>query len=220
MKYFVISIDDGTIYDKKVIDILNKHHLRGTFNLNSGLQDFVWYLNGRPIERLDLTQNWRIYDGHEIASHSLTHPHLTDLSGEGIAYEVGKDVENLEAIFHRQVKTFAFPFHDFEERCVDVIRYIKNIEFIRKSEFDDSFRFPDDKYHLKITSLNVYDALEKIQRFIKDEKAELFIFVSHAYDFEVDGTYDKFDELCSIIENEKTIQNVTMCELGNVWNKR
>ena len=32
MKYFIFSIDDGTIYDKKVIDIFNKYGIKGTFN--------------------------------------------------------------------------------------------------------------------------------------------------------------------------------------------
>ena len=51
MKYFIFSIDDGTIYDKKVIEIFNRYGIKGTFNLNSGLDGFIWYLNGRPIER-------------------------------------------------------------------------------------------------------------------------------------------------------------------------
>ena len=57
MKYFVFSIDDGTIYDQRVIDIFNKYKIRATFNLNSGLSNFVWYLDGRPIERFDLSKN-------------------------------------------------------------------------------------------------------------------------------------------------------------------
>ena len=79
MKYFIFSIDDGTIYDQKVIDIFNKYNIRATFNLNSGLQDFVWYKDDRPVERLKLFGNRHIYDTHEVASHSLTHPYLTSI---------------------------------------------------------------------------------------------------------------------------------------------
>ena len=103
MKYFIFSIDDGTIYDRKVIEIFNKYHIKGTFNLNSGLSDFVWYLNGRPIERLDFKNYRSIYDGHEVASHSSTHPHLTMCPGEVIVKEVGEDIDNLERIFNRPV---------------------------------------------------------------------------------------------------------------------
>ena len=84
MKYFILSIDDGTIYDKEVIKILNAHHIKGTFNLNSGLDDFIWYKDDRPVNRLHLVDNIELYKGHEVASHSLTHPHLTMCSDDHI----------------------------------------------------------------------------------------------------------------------------------------
>ena len=56
MKYFIFSIDDGTVYDKKVIEIFNKYNIKATFNLNSGLDNFVWYLGEKPIHRLNLQE--------------------------------------------------------------------------------------------------------------------------------------------------------------------
>lgn len=46
-KYFLLSFDDGTIYDRRFVELLNKYNIRGTFNLNSGLEDFVWYYEER-----------------------------------------------------------------------------------------------------------------------------------------------------------------------------
>ena len=77
MKYFIFSIDDGTVFDKQVIDIFNRYHIKATFNLNSGLGNFVWENQGIPIKRFDLEKDYQIYEGHEVASHTLTHPHLT-----------------------------------------------------------------------------------------------------------------------------------------------
>ncbi|MBQ2070032.1 MAG: hypothetical protein II467_03790, partial [Bacilli bacterium] len=57
MKYFVLSIDDGTVFDAKTIAILNRLGLHATFNLNSGLDDFVWYKDGFPIRRRKLSEN-------------------------------------------------------------------------------------------------------------------------------------------------------------------
>ena len=212
MKYFILSIDDGTIYDKKVIEIFNKYNIKGTFNLNSGLDDFVWYLNDKPIERLSLKDNVDLYKGHEVASHSLTHPHLTQCSGEHIVYEVGQDIVNLENIFHQQINTFAFPFHDLEERCIDVIKHLHNIKVIRISEIDISYQITD-LHHVKITSLDIHDALNRFDEFVNDPNAKLFVFVSHAYDFEVNNTYQKLEELCKRVSENKTIKNITMREL-------
>ena len=213
MKYFIFSIDDGTIYDKKVIDIFNRYQVKGTFNLNSGLEDFVWYLGEMPIRRLNLSENASLYDGHEVTSHSLTHPHMTQCSGEHIVYEVGEDVTRLEKIFHRPVEVFAFPFHDSDERVINIIKHIHNIKVIRLSDEDTSYRFPNDLYHVKITSLEINDALRQLDNFINDPNAELFTFVSHAYDFEVNQTYDKLEELCQKVITNKNIKNITMSEL-------
>ena len=213
MKYFIFSIDDGTIYDKKVIEIFNRYGIKGTFNLNSGLDGFVWYLNGRPIERLYLKENPSLYDSHEVASHSLTHPHMTMCPGEIIVKEVGEDIVNLETIFNREVYTFAFPFEDSDERCVDIIKHLHNIKVIRHSEIDQSFKFPEDLLHIKITSLDVNEALWLVDQFIEDDEAELFTFVSHAYDFEVNETYDKLEELCQKLKANKNIKVITMSEL-------
>lgn len=212
MKYFIFSIDDGTIYDRKVIDIFNKYHIKATFNLNSGLGNFVWYLGDKPIERFDLSKESHLYDGHEVASHSLTHPHMTMCPSEEIVRQVGEDIVNLENIFKREVHTFAFPFHDMDERCIEIIKHLHNIKVIRISEIDQSFKMPDI-YHVKITSLDVNEAVNLIDDFIKDENAELFVFVSHAYDFEVNNTYDKLEELCQKVIAQKDIKIITMGEL-------
>lgn len=215
MKYFIFSIDDGTVYDKKVIDILNKYHFKGTFNLNSGLEDFVWYLDDMPIKRLNLFENRDLYKGHEVASHSLTHPHLTSCNGEHIVYEVGEDIDRLEKIFDYRIKTFAFPFEDFDERCIATIKYIRDIKCIRVSAINPSFLFPKDLHHIEITSLDISDAIEKMEIF-KEREDGLFIFVSHSYDFEVNGTYSLLDALCQTISQNKDIKVITMSELYNI----
>ena len=209
MKYFILSIDDGTIFDEKVIAILNRHHIKGTFNLNSGLDDFVWYNEGRPVRRLSLPQCLDLYRGHEVASHSLTHPHLTQCNDDHIGYEVGVDKENLERIFGVPVSSFAFPFEDFDERAINRIKAIDGFTAIRVSEIDRSFRFPIDPFHIKITSLDVKEALNIFPEFLKDEKAELFVFVSHGYDFEFCDTYSHLEQLCDMVENSGVISILT-----------
>ena len=218
MKYFVISIDDGTIYDRKVIEILNRHHIKGTFNLNSGLEDFVWYNEGRPVKRLTLRDNVELYKGHEVASHSLTHPHLTNCSDDHIGYEVGVDKENLEHIFNREITSFAFPFEDFDERCINRIKAIDGFKTIRLSEIDNSFTFPIDPFHIKITSLDVNEALKEMSRFVEDKNAKLFVFVSHGYDFEFNDTYNKLEELCKYVNKHK-IKSIFTSEIVELIKK-
>lgn len=215
MKYFIFAIDDGTIYDKKVIDIFNKYNIRATFNLNSGLQDFVWYKDDRPVERLKLYKNRHIYDNHEVASHSLTHPWLTSLSDEDVYREVKEDIDNIEKIFARKVTTFSFPFDYFDERTINIIKGL-GITQIILPEIDDSFKLPSDLFHIKVTSWNIDDALEKIDRFIKDKDAKLFVYLSHSYDYEFANSYDKLERLCEKILSDKNIKVIPMNKLISI----
>ena len=213
MKYFILSIDDGTVFDKKVVPILNKYGIKGTFNLNSGLEDFVWYNEGRPVRRLHLEEYRSLYDGHEVASHTLTHPHLTMCQNDHIGYEVGVDMENLGRIFKRPIRSFAFPFEDFDDRCIERIKAIGGISAIRVSEIDPSFAFPVDPFHIKITSLNVKEALSLFPEFEKDGNAELFVFVSHAYDFEFEDAYGELEKLCEMVGKAKGVRSIYTYEL-------
>lgn len=220
MKYFVFSIDDGTIYDKKTIEVFNRFGIRATFNLNSGLQDFVWYNEGRPVERLKLWENREIYANHEVASHSLTHPHLTMCPDYLVEDEVKSDISNLSQIFEREIVTFAFPFEDFDDRCIDIIRWSTNVRCIRTSKLDESFSFPVDRYHINITTWQIDVALKLVDKFIKDDKAELFVFVAHSYDFEFGNSFSKLEELCKIVTSHDDIEIITMSELAKKIEER
>ena len=212
MKLFVFAIDDGTVFDEKTIAIFNKYGISATFNLNSGLQDYVWFKDWLEVRRLKLEENKGIYEGHEVASHSLTHPFLTSLSDEGIYHEVKEDIDNLRNIFHRDIKTFSFPFDGYDERSINIIKSL-GITHIILPCIDDSFRLPVDTYHIKVTSWNIDDALSKVQRFIEDDKAELFVYLSHSYDYEFSGSYDKLEKLCRIVSESEEISIINIKDI-------
>ena len=57
-RYLVLSFDDGPTEDIKLVELLNKYNMPATFNLNSGLEDFVWYYENRiPITRINFNEN-------------------------------------------------------------------------------------------------------------------------------------------------------------------
>jgi len=214
MKYFVFSIDDGTIYDETTIEIFNRYGIKGTFNLNSGLQDFVWYLGDLPIRRLPLYEYRSLYDGHEVASHTLTHPYLDQCPDDVVVREVSEDINNLEAIFEHEVTSFATPFETCGDREVWLISNYTKATNIRLSEIDELFKKPSDPYHIKVTALDINRALELIQDFINDDNAELFVYAGHSYDFYVENTFNLLEELVKILVNNKdSIKVTTMQEM-------
>ena len=78
-KAFSVTYDDGVEQDVRFVALLNRYGLKGTFNLNSGLMEtaFAWtHESGRVIRRLRAENAAALYAGHEVASHTLTHPYM------------------------------------------------------------------------------------------------------------------------------------------------
>jgi peptidoglycan/xylan/chitin deacetylase (PgdA/CDA1 family) len=201
-KYFLLSFDDGTIYDRRFVQLLNRYGFKGTFNLNSGLEDFVWYYEDRfPVRRQILAEIGDLYRGHEIASHSLHHHWLNTLTPPQISREIGEDCETLKKLFHLSEIGFGVPFTACGEREIRLIR--KYVRYIRLSEFADTFALPEDPYHIPIHALyNDADIREKIAAFgEKDLKDSLFVMAGHSYEFEMLDHWDYIEELLSYIKS-------------------
>ena len=216
-KYFLLSFDDGTIYDRRFVQLLNRYGFKGTFNLNSGLEDFVWYYEDRfPVRRQILAEIGDLYRGHEIASHSLHHHWLNTLTPPQISREIGEDCETLKKLFHLSEIGFGVPFTACGEREIRLIR--KYVRYIRLSEFADTFALPEDPYHIPIHALyNDVDIREKIAAFgANDLKDSLFVMAGHSYELEVLDHWEYMEELLTFtsgfgFENVTTMEFVNRC---------
>ena len=202
MKIVSLSFDDGTIYDKRFIDLLNKYGLRATFNLNSGLKDFIWYYEDKPIRRLNLEESKEIYKGHEVASHSLTHPYFSSLYEKRQIREVEEDILNLEKIFSRKIEGFAFPFIDQTEANIQVVKNNIALKYIRCSIFTEKI-LPKDRYHVGINALyddkDIYEKLERYKSNILPNS--LFVIAGHSYEFEVKNDWEKIENLLKYLKD-------------------
>jgi peptidoglycan/xylan/chitin deacetylase (PgdA/CDA1 family) len=59
--------------------------------------------------------------GHEIGSHTLTHPHLTQLSIDRACEEISASKKKLEDMFGRAIHHFCYPFGDWNEAVRDLV---------------------------------------------------------------------------------------------------
>jgi len=199
-KYFLLSFDDGTVHDRRLVELLNKYQIPATFNLNSGLEDFVWEFQGQPVVRQSLKDTVEQYRGHEIASHSLTHPRLETLPPPVLRREVEEDCANLKRIFGKEELGFGVPFTVCTDREIRIIR--KFLRYIRLSEYSDSFALPEDPYHIPIHALyNDPCVREKIARFAENTlKDSLFVLAGHSYELEFLDHWVYMEELLQYIK--------------------
>ena len=65
-KALTMSYDDAKFQDRKLVSIFNKYGIRGTFNLNYGTLGKAPIISAEEVPTL--------YQGHEIATHTLNHP--------------------------------------------------------------------------------------------------------------------------------------------------
>lgn len=200
-KIFLLSFDDGTIYDGHLVELLNQYGIPGTFNLNTGLEDFVWYFEGKPVHRQKLAGTVEQYRGHEIASHTRTHPWLTSLSPGAMYHEVGEDCEALKRIFGVKELGFAVPFTACGEREVRLIR--PYVRYIRLSEVAESFDLPADPYHIPIHGLyHDPDIRERIARFAESSlPVSLFVLAGHSYELELLDHWAYMEDLLQYIQS-------------------
>ncbi len=219
-KIFLISFDDGTVWDARFVALLNKYNFKATFNLNSGLEDFVWHYEDRfPVRRQKLSETAALYRGHEVASHSLTHPWLNTLSPPQLSREVGEDCAALKEIFGLKEIGFGVPFTACGEREIHILR--KFVRYIRLSEFSDSFALPEDPYHIPIHGLyNDPDIREKIARFAQNDlPVSLFVLAGHSYELEALDHWAYMESLLQYIQSFG-FENKTTMEFVNQYYRR
>ena len=128
MKAITFSYDDATLQDKRLIEILNRYHLKATFNVNSGLLGTEKKLEreGKMIDwtKFQETEIAKIYQGHEVAAHTLRHKSLPLLSDEDVVMHVEEDRKKLSELVGYEVVGMAYPGGgvNHDDRVVDLIK--------------------------------------------------------------------------------------------------
>ena len=75
------SYDDGVSQDMRLVTLFNLYGLKGTFNLNSGIQsrENTWQNQDVLVRRMDPEVLPALYAGHEVAAHTRTNATICKL---------------------------------------------------------------------------------------------------------------------------------------------
>ena len=159
------SFDDGHVYDRRIVEAFNAWGLKGTFNLNSAFlaRDGI-QVSGGGLEHIDASEVCGLYAGHEVASHTCTHPHLTQLDSAQIALEVLTDRQALEDLVGYAVRGFAYPFGAHDARVMDCLRAL-GLTYARTCVGSDNCFPPQDPMAWGATAHQFGSEQNMIQRF-------------------------------------------------------
>lgn len=216
-KAFNITYDDGILQDVRFVDLLNKYGLKGTFNLNSQLMEdeFQWiHPNGMVVKRLSKDAVRHLYDGHEIAAHTLTHPYLNDKTDSELEWEIGEDKRRLEEIFGREVVGFGVPFHFYNEKIADCVRKC-GFEYGRMSEETRNYLPWQDPYFWCCGIFHLAPELDEyVEGFFQtNEELALCQIVGHSYDLDAEHMWDKMEVILARMAADPAVCSMTHLEL-------
>ena len=212
MKAVTFSYDDGVTQDLRVIEMFNRYGLKGTFNLNSGgfgtreSRDIEGTLVYR--DKVFAHDVKRIYEGHEIASHTVNHPDLTRLSEEDIVYQIEEDRKRLSDLCGYEILGLAYPFGYVDDRVVNIIKTRTGIRYARTVNVTADFNPEKDLYRLNFSTRNFGEGLfELVERFIesKPQEPEILSIWGHAYEFDWHRDWHVFEELCRLLSGHDDV---------------
>ena len=216
-KAFNITYDDGVLQDVRFVAMLNRYGVKGTFNLNSQLmrEGFSWtHPNGMEVKRLLPEQVTHLYDGHEIASHTLTHPYMQGLPDAELYRQLKQDKENLEQLFGREVKGFAVPFDYYDDRIASCAKEC-GFAYARTSECTGNFTPCADAYHWRTGIFHLDPGLMDFVADFLQTREELAVcqIVGHSYDLDAENLWGTMELICAAVSGRDDIWFCTNGEL-------
>ena len=216
-KAITFSYDDGVTQDIRLIELLDKYGLKGTFNINSGLlgREMNFVREGKEISHLRIGKGdiAHVYKDHEVAAHTLTHSNLTTLPEKEIIEQVERDRLALSDMVGYEVFMMAYPGGGVnnDERVAKVIRDHTAIRFARTTTSTYSFAPQADLYRFDPTVFQHGDGIARVRGLAEKlfesdtETPQLLYIWSHSFELDIRDEWDELEELFSFISNRDDV---------------
>lgn len=213
-KAITFSFDDGILDDIRLVEILNKYGLKATFNLNAGhlTGALGWrYRDLKEVRHINYYDHPHLYDGHEIACHSYTHPRLENLDAKTVDNQIRLDKRILEDLYNCKVRGMAYPYGTYNDTVIATLRN-NQIEYCRTVNSTYEFSLPDEPLTWHPTChFKDERRMELAQTFVDTEASEdmLFYIWGHSYELVTEEDWLAFEEFCKFIAGKEEIYYCT-----------
>ena len=212
VRAFTMSYDDGVEQDIRLISIMKKRAVKGTFNLNSGLYapEGTVYPAGQVHRRMTREMCLKTYDPSicEVAVHGSKHPFWNRQPEGARMLDIIEDRRQLEKDFGRIIRGAAYPYGAYDEATVQTLKSA-GIVYCRTVNSTHSFALPDNWLALNPTCHHDDKMLfELTDRFLaagNAEEPQLFYLWGHSYEFE---QYDHWNVIEECLERVGGIADV------------
>lgn len=206
-----LSYDDGRSYDKKLVEIMNRYGIKGTFHLNSNL------IHNGADSHVQFDEIPEVYKGHEVSCHCVSHPLMSELSQEGMLHEILDDRQRLEEACGYPVRGMSYPFGDYSDEVIHIAKAC-GIVYSRTVGARQDFKMPEDFLTWHATCHHAYNLMELGERFLglaneRVKRRRLMYVWGHSYEFNDQNNWDLIEQFCEKMGNKDFIWYATNIEI-------
>lgn len=208
-KAFTISYDDNITQDERLIDLMQKHKIKGTFNIIPNWfakEDAVFpegetYINVTEKKALEIYNNEYV----EVANHGYNHIKMTSVPQILMTEDIVKCRKKLEKMFHRIVTGFAYPYGWYNTELMNVLQGA-GISYARTVVSTYEFNLPENWLELNPTCHHADEHLEDLtEQFLCDEVMEapyMFYVWGHTFEFDQQNNWEIIEKLLKKISGK------------------
>lgn len=206
-KALTFSYDDGREEDRRLVALFNRHGLRGTFNLNSGIVN--------DSQRIPLEEYAELYQGHEIACHTYRHPTISRCPMDQVARQILKDRMILEELTGTPVRGLAYPNGSYSKQIMELLPML-GIRYARVVPTTGNFEIPESWFAWAGTCHHNQDLLKKGEDFLSRHKTQylnLMYVWGHSYEFTTHNNWQVIEEFCEMVAGHDEIWYATNIQI-------
>lgn len=222
-KALTLSYDDGVRQDKRLISIMDKHGIKGTFNINGGLFNSV--RDNEDKGRMTVEEAVELYKDsvHEVAIHGFKHLSWALCDNAVVVNDIIKDRVELEKIFGRNIMGMAYPngTANCTETTVEILKNC-NVKYGRTTVSTYGFSIPTDWLRMGTTCHHRDPRLmELLDKFLNAPQPayfwaktpKLFYLWGHSYEFDNNNNWNVIEEFCEKAGGHESVWYATNGEI-------
>ena len=211
-KAFTVSYDDGNTCDAPLVELLRKHHAKGTFNINSGMFGAPDETPGeKRWRRMSADECLALYGSDmEIAVHGAKHLFWDRIGSVAAMQDILDDKRELERLTGRVIRGAAFPYGKYNDEVLEILR-LAGFAYCRAVRVTKKLTVKEDPlcFHGTVRNRNP-EAVELAKQFaekaLPNDTLYLYYLWGHSYEFVQDDSWNVLEEILSVA-----------CDREDVW---
>ncbi len=219
-KAFTISYDDNVTQDERLICLMEKYKIKGTFNIiaNWFSKDDDVFAEDETYINVTKEKALQIYDNEyvEVANHGMNHTKMTNFPTIHMMGEIVDCRRTLESMYQRIVTGFAYPYGWYSPELMNVLKQA-GIDYARTVCSTYNFNMPENWLELNPTCHHADPEMPRLTKEFLDtevnENSFLYYVWGHTFEFDREDNWNLIEELFEQISGKDDVWYATNGEI-------